>query len=362
MVPSHPQSSPVQSAPEVEREASPLLVINFLLANTRHVFTIPLVLALVAGLLTFLFAHRNWESTASFMPQAAQKDPGASIAEDFGVDIGGEDKQNSPAFYVSLLKSRAILSQLALAEYRFRDGKDSLHGNLMDLNEIKGKNPSLRREDMLKELGKTVVPEADIRTGIVKVSVRARWAPLAKAMAEKLLADVNDFNLRIRQTKARSEREFIQTQVADARVDLRASEDQLQAFSLRNREYAGDPRLMAEHDRIIRELSLHSLRYSTLVNRLDQAAIDAVRTTPVITILERPELPVKPLGRGTVLRTALVFVMTAILGALFVLFRDYARDRDQSGAADYHEFKLLSLGLRDRIVGFFRRRPKKELR
>ena len=52
----------------------------------------------------------------------------------------------------------------------------------------------------MEELKDDLSVSADIRTGVVNLSVKTKWAQLSKAILDKLLADVNDFNSRIRHT------------------------------------------------------------------------------------------------------------------------------------------------------------------
>jgi uncharacterized protein involved in exopolysaccharide biosynthesis len=358
-----PESSPVPSGVgnsasisiEPEQEVSPLKILNFLLRNLRYIVVIPAIVALLVGILNFTFAHREWSAKAVFMPQSVSRDGGASIAAEFGVDIGSQDKQNSPQFYVSLLKSRELIASAAMNKYSFRAGSDSMSGNLIQLYEIENKTEALKREDAISMLTDDVTAETDVRTGLVGLTVKARWAPLAKAINDKLIADVNDFNLRIRQSKARAEKEFVETQVADARGELRQSEDQLQYFLLKNREYSNDPRLAAEHDRISRELTMRSMRYGSLTGKLDQAAIEAVRATPVITVLQKAEVPVKPQSRGTVTRAMFAFAASALIGLLYSLFSSYGREKREGGGEDYYQFQHLVRDIRGRLRNFGRK-------
>jgi uncharacterized protein involved in exopolysaccharide biosynthesis len=344
-----PGLPPASNPDEEESGISPLAILSFLLRHIRAIVVIPIVIGLLAGAANML-TRRTWSSSASFMPQASAKaGSGMKLAEEFGVDLGTEDKQNSPMFYVALLNSRIILSGIALNKYAFRAGDDSMSGNIIQLYDVEGKTDAIKLDNAITELTRDITVSSDFRTGIVTVNVKARWAPLAKAMLEKVLADVNNFNLRIRQSNAQVERDFVQSQVNEARNDLRASEDRLQEFMLKNREFSGDPRLTAEHDRIVRDLNMRSLRYSTLVQKLDQTAIEAVRTTPVITILARPEIAAKPNSRGTLVRALLAMIVASVIGTLVALGRTYSQSRREAGADDYLEVRALISALWQRI-------------
>jgi uncharacterized protein involved in exopolysaccharide biosynthesis len=333
--------TPNAAAEHDSGEVTPLRVTNFLLRNRRRVVMIPMGLALLVGIGN-LFTSRKWTSSATFMPQASAKNPGAKIAQEFGVDIGaGDDAQNSPMFYVELLTSRPLLSAAVLNRYTFVSGKDTISGNLIELFDSNGKSEGRRLLEAMGELKDDLSVSADIRTGTVQLSIKTHWPQLSKAILDKLLADVNDFNSKIRRSRAGAERDFVASQLAEARANLRQAEDRLQAFNQQNRVWQNDPALIADHERIAREVALSNLRYSTLTQNLDQAAIDAVRNTPVLTVIEPPLVPPKSEGRGTVTRTLLAFLVCAFFGTLLSLFREYEARSREAGSEDLQQFTEL---------------------
>jgi uncharacterized protein involved in exopolysaccharide biosynthesis len=345
-------ASAADSAPS---EVSPLRMINFVLRNRRAIILIPLLIGLLVAVGN-LFTTHYWRSSASFMPQAASKNPGAKIAQEFGVDLSsGDDAQNSPMFYVSLLTSRPLLSAAVLNKYSFVSGKETISGNLIELLDVGGKSEGRRLLNAMEELNQDLSVSADIRTGVVNLTVKTPWAVLSKAVLDKLLADVNEFNSKIRRSRAGAERDFVTSQVDAARAELRKSEDRLQAFNMQNRNWQNDASLVAEHERIAREVNLLNLRYTTLTQNLDQAAIDAVRNTPVLTIIEPPVVAVKPEGRGTVVRALLGVIASAVIGTLYALFREYGRRSDETGSEDFQQFKAYLTDVRSDMRRFFRR-------
>ncbi|MGH7701841.1 MAG: GNVR domain-containing protein, partial [Gemmatimonadales bacterium] len=115
------------------------------------------------------------------------------------------------------------------------------------------------------------------------------------------------------------------------RADLREAEDRLQEFLQRNREFRNSPQLAFEYDRLQREVTMRQQVYTTLAQGYEQARIDEVRNTPLISIVEQPDLPVKPKSRRLILKTLLGLTLGGLLGLFLALWLDLvARDRVRS--------------------------------
>src|SRR5436190_4532154 len=100
-----PNAASEPAAPDM----SVLGAFDVLLRNRRLLILLPTVLIAVTASMSLL-ARPTYTTTFSFMPQSA-KTPStlAGVAAQFGVLIP-TDAAQSPAFYVDLLDSRAILA------------------------------------------------------------------------------------------------------------------------------------------------------------------------------------------------------------------------------------------------------------
>lgn len=292
------------------------------------------VCAVLAVTLTFL-QPRSWTTSASFRPQGSDG-PGelASLAAQFGVNVGGGEATESPAFYQELLTSREILSRVAAASYPLEDGP----APLVDLLEIEADPEEPRAEDLrlvkaIEWLRESAISVSTGReTGILTLEVETEWPEVSRGIADALLAEVARFNLETRQSQAGAERSFVEERVRAAREDLETAEARLQAFLESNRQIGGSPELQFERDRLQREVGLRQQVYSTLVQSYEQARISEVRDTPVITVLQAPFLPLEPDGRGLVLRFALGVVLGGMVGVVLAflveVFRRPGEDQD----------------------------------
>lgn len=137
-------------------------------------------------------------------------------------------------------------------------------------------------------------------------------------MHERLLVALADLNQRARQQQASAERRFTASRLREVEADLRNSEAALQAFTERNRDINHSPALRMAMGRLEREVSLRQQVVTTLAQAVEQAKIEEVRDTPILSILQRPRQPAFPDSRGTIGR-ALLGGLGGAAGARFAL-------------------------------------------
>jgi len=309
-------ASPSQAS--AKSEPSALEVAAILLRERQWTMWLPFGLAVMTALVVFLLP-RHYTSLASFMPQRTQQSFGrlAGIAAQFGVDVPGQDPGESQEFYADLVISREILSKIVMDSFPKAPGGPST--SLVLLLGRTSKSDRLALEDAVKKLRRVIAVGTDLKTSIVTVSVTTRWAAVSAAILQRLIAEVNEFDLHTRQTQALAERTFVADRLAEARVELRTAEDQLQGFLLKNRDYRNSPVLQFQYDRLYRDVTGQQQLVTMLRQGYEQARIDEVRDTPRITVIERPLVPVRPDSRHGLLRVLLaglvgiVFAWPAVL-------------------------------------------------
>jgi uncharacterized protein involved in exopolysaccharide biosynthesis len=116
----------------------------------------------------------------------------------------------------------------------------------------------------------------------------------------------------------------------ELRDELREVEDRLERFHKQNR-VVQSPELVFQRDRLSREVGMRQQVYGTMVQAFEQARIDEVRDTPVISRVLEPTLPDRPSGPGPVRLAAYGLVTGATAAALFALFS--ARRKPAGGGA-----------------------------
>jgi uncharacterized protein involved in exopolysaccharide biosynthesis len=114
------------------------------------------------------------------------------------------------------------------------------------------------------------------------------------------------------------------------------------------------PGLVQSHARMERDLEVNERVYEYLLERYEEAGIDRSRSTPVVQVVDAPNLPEKPSGRP---KWLIVFVVTAI-GFVWivaaVLWWDWMREREKS-SDEMRAFIELQARVRS-DVGWLRRK------
>lgn len=284
----------------------------------KHVLGWGLLAGLVVGTLTLL-TPRSWTSRTSLTPQQrrANAPSGLSgLAAQFGVGVPFADGAQSVFFYAELIRSRELLRDVVLASYTDRTGAKV---SLIPLLKVRDKEELVRIDNAVRLLSLRMTVSADPKTNIVRLSVSLPDAEVSRQVAKGILDRVNRFNLEKRQSQARSERAFAERRVLETKADMEVAENRLQAFMAQNRGFLSSSELKVRQDRLDRELSLRQRLYNTLSESFEQARLEEVRDTPVITVLEAPELAAQPDRRFLALKTVLACVSGSVLAAIGLL-------------------------------------------
>jgi uncharacterized protein involved in exopolysaccharide biosynthesis len=288
--------------------------------------------AAVAGLLALAMTMREprrYVADASFRPHSSQDGSArlAGLAAQFGVRVGGASDGEPLQFYVQLLRTRELLRDVAQYTYRVPSpgpGEPPRQGNLLQLYEVKGATDEERLQAAVQRLRREVTASADLDAGIVTIGASAPWPELAVQINQRLLNLVNAFNLEKRQTQARAERAFVEQRVEEARAETRTAEAALREFISSNRHYLTSDELRLEYERRRGEVEMRRQVYASLVQAYEEARIEEVRNTPVITVIQGPAGSAVRADRPLV-RLVLAVAAGLLLGFAFVFGREYVR-------------------------------------
>jgi len=361
-------SSALPHGPEPPRsrtdEPGILGLLSVLLSRWRLVIGVPVIAASTALAGSFLDPD-IYTATVTFVPEQrpdSRLPSGlAGIASQFGISIGGEASQ-SPRFYAELVKSRELLERLLLSSYT--DARQGSLGSadsvaLISLLGVKGRDQNDSVQNGVRALDKLVSVKVDNQTHIVKVSVDSRYPTLAAAIANRIVAYLNDFNTKTRQSQARERRKFVEQRIVDGEHELHDAEENLRAFYERNRTWQQAPQLISEQGRLHRQVEIRQEVYLTLRREYETARIEEVNDTPVITILDRA---IPPSRRSRPNRGYLMFagaVLGSIASVLLALGGRYVERARIEDGEEYQEFKGLVTRVRQEIAeaAGLRRRP-----
>jgi uncharacterized protein involved in exopolysaccharide biosynthesis len=260
---------------------------------------------------------RMYSATAGFIPQATQ--PGSNLAgfaAQFGIDVGARQPGQSPEFYAEYVSSRPVLRRAVESKYVFRSGGATREIDLVEFYETAGASRREQIEAAVDELQRNLSVGISRQSGVVRLELRARNAWMSRQILSRLIELVNEFNVETRQSQAALERQFIEARLRETEAELRRSENALQIFLQRNRQFQNSPAFAFEHERLERDMRLRGELYASVMQAYEQARVQEVRNTPVVTVVERPEVPTRPVPRRLGAGIVLGLVMGLVFGAI----------------------------------------------
>lgn len=343
---------------EEEPESVSLLQIaSFLLRHRWKLLGVPVLVAALAVGVTVL-QEETFTADASFVPHSGQGMSGqlsqlSGVASQFGINLPRGTPGQSPQFYADLLTSRRLLEEAVTHRYR-RAGPDggsdggaatdsasqAAGVSLIELYGITGTSRAEAVAAAASRLEEAVSVSMNAETGVVELSVTTRWPTVSKQVADHLIELVNQFNNRVRQSQASAEAEFVRERLAEARDELRAAEDSLQRFLQRNVGWQQSPELQFQYDRLQRRVSLKQQVYTSLASRYEEARISEVKTTPVVTAVTRPQVPVR--ADSWLFLTGIIGLLVgAILGGFWALGSEFVSTVREENSDHYREFRTL---------------------
>lgn len=287
-------------------------------AVRRHwglILLIALPFPIVVGIASLMSA-REYAVSAAFMPQEPSSAVSGLSALTSQLGLAQNRATTGPQFYADLVVSRSMLKDVVLSRYEV----PGFRGTLLEY--FDAGNDSLRSLIRAERaLDRALTVTTNKATGVVTVQVRTRVPALSQAVIERVLALLNDFNLNRRQFSGRAERQFLERRLAIADNMLSRADAELAGFLVRNRNIVNAPILQQQRERLEREIAIRQTAVSTLAQQLEAARTDEIRNTPLITLVERPQDTLEPVGRGTISRTFLALLTGIVIGVAVVALR-----------------------------------------
>jgi uncharacterized protein involved in exopolysaccharide biosynthesis len=266
------------------------------------------------------------------MPNAETVSNGglAGLAAQAGFSLPTGSVGESPEFYSEALLSRTVLGPLTDRDFTFAtsslDG-DTITATVVGLFEAERDTDTQTQLAAIEELRDRIAVTIDAQTSLVTIRVSTRWAALSEQLASALIEQLQSFNLNNRRSRARQEREFVSQRLDEAQDSLTSAEGDLRQFLEANRSWSESPRLSLEESRLQRRIQLMQAMVQQLRSAYEQARIEEVRNTPVITVVDDPSGSAKDsssVAAGLVVG-GLIGGLIAVLALAIVAGRAYTR-------------------------------------
>jgi len=314
---------------DVDRVFGPML--DAIARRWRVILGTGVLAALVAGAVILLLP-RSYSSQSAFVTQSRRSSSTLSgLAAQFGLNMPVAEASQSPQFYADFVRSRPVLASAASRTYQVAAGGITV----AQMYGIEKSDSAQTEFAVVERLGRQVEAAASVRTGVVRLRTRLRSAEAAQQLNQTLLELLNRFNMETRQSQAGAERAFAEQRYSDASARLRTSEAELLRFYQRNRDIRHSPELQFEADRLQRVVAMDQDVATSLLQALEQARIEEVRDTPLITVIEPPSMAARPDSRGVVPAVAVAFLFGTVLGVLIVVVFELTSVRRRSGPVSH---------------------------
>jgi uncharacterized protein involved in exopolysaccharide biosynthesis len=333
---------------ELYPEEISLIEVASFVVRRRRVIVLSALVCVLLTLPTVLTTKVEYRASASFLPHGGEQGGlagAAGLAAQFGFSMprsGGSER--SPEFYQELLESREVLDGLVRDGVRVVTPTQDTTVDLADHFEIEGGTVAERGELTRRRLVGVVEVSIRHETGIVSLGVQTDDAALSAAIAWALLDLISAFDLETRQSEASAERIFAEERLQQLQVELATVEDSLRAFLDENRQFGNSSQLTFQHDRLQRKVSMRQELVTAMAQAYEQARIDEVRSTPVLTVIDKPEIPALPESRGRLMKLLLGAMLGTLAGFGIGFVVEYGERAEREENEEYGEFRALLRG------------------
>lgn len=301
--------------------------------------------ALACGLLTaaiVLILPPRYTALTTFVPEAPKESSLSTslsgLASQFGLGAQAATPYSAD-FMADVLKSREIRESILATEFPDPNSRQgTVNRPLLEMLDVRGATPRQRVEKGLLELEEATSIIVDKRTAVVSLRVTLKNSDLAARVANRMVEELNTFNVERRRSQSGEERLFTERRLEELRQELAAAEDELIRFLQRNRLFSEFSVAAVGARRLERRVQLKQEVLASMSRSYEEARINEVRDTPVLTVIDRAEPPAwKSFPRRIIsVLAALVFGAVAGIGLAYLL---EARRRVRPEARpDYREF------------------------
>ena len=160
---------------------------------------------------------------------------------------------------------------------------------------------------------------SDKKTSIISLSVTAQDPKVAARISEEVISRLQTYVTNYRTEKSRKDLAYYETLYEEARSAYFASQQRYASYMDRNQGVVLQ-RVKTEQERLQNEMNLNYQLYNACAQQLQTAKAKVQQETPVFTIINPPQLPLKASkpSKPTIL-VACIF-LAAVLASLWILW------------------------------------------
>lgn len=255
---------------------------------------------MIAGLfmaLWTLFIPNKYRSEARVLSQDPRANSSISglvqAAASFGMSVGSQG--DASLIYVDILKSRWLAEKTLLKSYKSTH-KKWYFGKV--ITEEKTLKEYFREQSMdlaVKKFKDNFEVDRDGKSGTISIRFTAPSQDLAQQITQQSVTLLEDFLVFHGQNQGSAKAVFATERMNEAIRESLDAEEDLARFSRENRGYqtSGDPEIRLKGQRLEFQLQMRRQVLSSVALSREQALMDQKDNTPIITVLDRGNLPVE---------------------------------------------------------------------
>jgi uncharacterized protein involved in exopolysaccharide biosynthesis len=324
-----------------EADVSVFDLLTPLVRRRRLIALTALTFALITAVVV-LFLRPRYTATTSFVPEAPKESSLTSslggLASQFGLGTQIATPYSADLM-AAVLQSREIRE--AVLKTEFPDPRAKPEGparTLLAILDVEGDTPRERLDAGVEALKEATAIALDKRTGMVSLRVTLKDPELAAQVGNRMVEELNTFNVDRRRSQSGEERLFTERRLAEARQELADAEEDLIRFLRQNRQFSEFSVVGVSARRLERDVQLKQEVLGTLSRSYEEARINEVRDTPVLTVIDRAEAPARKSFPRRTLSVLLALVFGTLLGVGLAYVAEARKRVRPETHPDYREF------------------------
>jgi tyrosine-protein kinase Etk/Wzc len=230
---------------------------------------------------------------------------GSGLADLLSGQIGSE---NPVLTYPEILHSATLLERTLLSPAGPAESR-----RIIDALGVRERTTREAIDAGIRKLKIATDVRANPRTGLISVSAITPDSVLSAVIVQRMLAELDRFNVESRTSRGQATRIFVEGRMAEAQREMSQAELALADFRQSNVRIGNSPQLRLREERLEREVQGRSELYQLLARQYEMARIEEKRDTPTFSVIDAARPPVRKYRPKVVLNTVVAF-----LGAVFI--------------------------------------------
>ena len=319
-------------------------------------------IAAVVGLVVGFSIPKEYTVSSKMAPEVVSKSGGGSLgslASLAGINLGSISTSDAvyPDLYPDIVSSTPFIVELFPVQVEFKDGKADYYtylkeytrspwwtavtkapfkalGWFMGLFREKKEpvegfanlDPSRLTEEqeaIAKAIRGSIVLTVDKKTSVISLTVTAQDPQVAARISEEVIDRLQSYVVRYRTEKSRKDLDYYQGLYDEAKENYFNAQQRYASYVDRNQGVVLQ-RVRTEQERLQNEMNLSFQLYNTCAQQLQAAKAKVQQETPVFTVINPPQVPLKRSKPSKVTILAACIFLGAAIAAVWVLWgRDF---------------------------------------